>query len=148
MLSRLSFRAKLLLVLFVPFLALVVIAGAGLRDRFGALRAQEQYGELAKPLRSLDSLSRALENESVVTAWWAGATGDQVTSAEAALDATKAMLEESRFRLAGAQKAARAGGHISRDDLGAAKVTVDKYQSEVIVGQAAVKEARILVRQA
>jgi signal transduction histidine kinase len=93
MLSRLSFRAKLLLVLFVPFLALVVIAGAGLRDRFVALRAQEQYGELSKPLRSLDSLSRALENESVVTSWWAGATGDQVTAAQAALDDARARTD-------------------------------------------------------
>ena len=38
--SRLSFRAKLLLVLFVPFLALVVVAAAGLSDRFTALHAQ------------------------------------------------------------------------------------------------------------
>jgi hypothetical protein len=38
-LSTLSFRAKLLLVLLVPFLALVVVAGAGLRDRFVAFRA-------------------------------------------------------------------------------------------------------------
>ena len=42
----LSFRAKLLLVLFVPFLALVVVAAAGLSDRFTALHAQEQYGDL------------------------------------------------------------------------------------------------------
>ena len=49
--SRLSFRAKLLLVLFVPFLALVVVAAAGLSDRFTALHAQEQYGDLSGPLR-------------------------------------------------------------------------------------------------
>ena len=45
-----SFRAKLLLVLFVPFLALVVVAAAGLSDRFTALHAQEQYGDLSGPL--------------------------------------------------------------------------------------------------
>ena len=44
--ARLSFRSKLLLVLFVPFLALVVVAAAGLSDRFTALHAQEQYGDL------------------------------------------------------------------------------------------------------
>jgi signal transduction histidine kinase len=115
MLSRLSFRAKLLLVLFVPFLALVVIAGAGLRDRFVALRAQEQYGELSKPLQSLDSLSRALENESVVTSWSAATTGDQVASAQAALDDARARTDsaarafradESRFLDAGVSAAA------------------------------------------
>ena len=45
--SRLSFRAKLLLVLFVPFLALVVVAAAGLSDRFtDAARA----GAVRRPL--------------------------------------------------------------------------------------------------
>ena len=68
--SRLSFRAKLLLVLFVPFLALVVVAAAGLSDRFTALHAQEQYGDLSAPLRSLDAASRALQNESVVSSWY------------------------------------------------------------------------------
>ena len=66
LMSRLSFRAKLLLVLFVPFLALVVVAAAGLSDRFTALHAQEQYGDISAPLRSLDAASRALQDESVV----------------------------------------------------------------------------------
>src|SRR3954467_14428121 len=69
LMSRLSFRAKLLLVLFVPFLALVVVAAAGLSDRFSALRAQEQYGALAGPLARLWDASRAIENESVVSSW-------------------------------------------------------------------------------
>ena len=38
LIARLSFRSKLLLVLFVPFLALVVVAAAGLSDRFTARR--------------------------------------------------------------------------------------------------------------
>ena len=70
LMSRLSFRAKLLLVLFVPFLALVVVAAAGLSDRFTALHAQEQYGDLSGPLHSLDRASRALQNESVVSSWY------------------------------------------------------------------------------
>ncbi|MFN8025198.1 MAG: nitrate- and nitrite sensing domain-containing protein [Acidimicrobiia bacterium] len=69
MLKKLSFRSKLLLVLFVPFLALVVVAAAGLSDRFSALRAQEQYGALAGPLARLSEASRAIENESVVSSW-------------------------------------------------------------------------------
>src|SRR5437763_14600656 len=90
MLSRLSFREKLMIVLFVPFLALVVVAGAGLRDRFTALRAQEQYGELSNPLQSLGTLSRALENESVATSWWSSATGDQLAPASTALASARA----------------------------------------------------------
>ena len=70
MLSRLSFRSKLLLVLFVPFLALLVIAGAGLGDRFTALRGQEQYGALTEPLSTLHTVSGALEREAVVNQWY------------------------------------------------------------------------------
>ena len=73
--SRLSFRSKLLLVLFVPFLALVVVAAAGLSDRFTALHAQEQYGDLSGPLHSLDDASRALQNESVVSSWYVAGAG-------------------------------------------------------------------------
>ena len=74
LIARLSFRSKLLLVLFVPFLALVVVAAAGLSDRFTALHAQEQYGDLSGPLHSLDDASRALQNESVVSSWYVAGT--------------------------------------------------------------------------
>ena len=74
LMARLSFRSKLLLVLFVPFLALVVVAAAGLSDRFTALHAQEQYGDLSGPLHSLDDASRALQNESVVSSWYVAGT--------------------------------------------------------------------------
>ena len=87
MLSRLSFRAKLLLVLFVPFLALVVVAAAGLSDRFTALHAQQQYGNLSAPLRSLDDASRAIQNESVVSSWYVpsrGAPSDELALARRA----------------------------------------------------------------
>jgi signal transduction histidine kinase len=78
-LKRLSFRAKLLLVLFVPFLALVVVAAAGLSDRFSELHAQEQYGTLVVPMRSLGDLSRAVQDEAVVTSWYsAGGRGADV----------------------------------------------------------------------
>src|SRR3954469_4143396 len=85
LMSRLSFRAKLLLVLFVPFLALVVVAAAGLSDRFTALHAQEQYGDLAGPLHTLDDASRAVQNESVVSSWFvAGAAAPPAPQLNAA----------------------------------------------------------------
>ncbi len=75
MLKRLSFRAKLLLVLFVPFFALMTVAAAGLSDRFSRVRAQEQYGSLAPALTALGGLSRSLENEAVVSAWYEASGG-------------------------------------------------------------------------
>ncbi len=96
MLSRLSFRAKLLLVLFVPFLALVVVAAAGLSDRFTALHAQEQYGDLSAPLHSLDDASRAIQNESVVSSWYVAGSGDPSGELQAARTRTDAAVREFR----------------------------------------------------
>ncbi|HEX5587220.1 MAG TPA: nitrate- and nitrite sensing domain-containing protein, partial [Acidimicrobiia bacterium] len=95
MLTRLSFRSKLLLVLFVPFIALVVVAGAGLNDRFAALYAQEQYGQVSGPMRSVDSLSRALQNEAVVSSWFVSADGEPTVELQAARERTDAA--ESAF---------------------------------------------------
>jgi signal transduction histidine kinase len=110
-LSRLSFRAKLLLVLFVPFLALVVVAAAGLSDRFSALAAQQQYGELSEPLHSLNQASRALENEAVVSSWYLAdqeAAGTELTAARARTDAAVAQFRshEQAFADAGLNGAA------------------------------------------
>ena len=69
MLKKLSFRSKLLLVLFVPFVAVVVLAGAGVSDRFAAQRAQDEYGSLAQPFAALRDLSSALQHEAVVSQW-------------------------------------------------------------------------------
>ena len=113
--SRLSFRAKLLLVLFVPFLALVVVAAAGLSDRFTALHAQEQYGDLSAPLRSLDAASRALQDESVVSSWYvAGTTAPPTTELTEARARTDAAVRDFRaneqaFADAGLGPAAGAG---------------------------------------
>ena len=99
--SRLSFRSKLLLVLFVPFLALVVVAAAGLSDRFTALHAQEQYGDLSGPLATLDSASRALQNESVVSSWYVGSGGApaaELDKARTRTDAAVARLPRSTSR--------------------------------------------------
>ena len=119
LMSRLSFRAKLLLVLFVPFLALVVVAAAGLSDRFTALHAQEQYGDLSAPLRSLDAASRALQDESVVSSWYvAGTTAPPTTELNAARARTDVAVRafranEQAFADAGLSPAAgaRARGH-------------------------------------
>src|SRR4051812_13418407 len=94
--SRLSFRAKLLLVLFVPFLALVVVAAAGLSDRFTALHAQEQYGDLSAPLRSLDDASRAIQNESVVSSWYVASNGEPADALAAARQRTDAAVRTFR----------------------------------------------------
>jgi HAMP domain-containing protein len=96
-LKKLSFRSKLLLVLFVPFLALVVVAAAGLSDRFSALRAQEQYGAVAAPLNRLSDASRAIENESVVSSWSVAGTApsDELFTARKRTDAAvKAFLAD------------------------------------------------------
>src|SRR3954462_10105403 len=90
--SRLRFRATPLLVLFVPFLALVVVAAAGLSDRFSALHAQEQYGSLSEPLRSLDDASRALQNESVVSSWYVASAGAPAAELDKARDRTDAAV--------------------------------------------------------
>jgi len=95
--SRLSFRAKLLLVLFVPFLALVVVAAAGLSDRFAALHAQEQYGDLSGPLSTLESASRALQNESVVSSWYVGSGGAPAAELEKARSRTNDAVREFRL---------------------------------------------------
>ena len=89
--------SKLLLVLFVPFLALVVVAAAGLSDRFTALHAQEQYGDLSGPLRSLDQASRALQNESVVSSWYVASGGAPKAELEKARAVTDATVKEFRL---------------------------------------------------
>src|SRR5262245_59566813 len=94
--SRLSFRAKLLLVLFVPFLALVIVAAAGLSDRFTALHAQEQYGDLSGPLHTLDAASRALQNESVVSSWYLSSNGAPAAELDKARARTNAAVREFR----------------------------------------------------
>jgi signal transduction histidine kinase len=110
-LSRLSFRAKLLLVLFVPFLALVVVAAAGLSDRFTALHAQQQYGDLSAPLHSLDDASRAIQNESVVSSWYVAGNGDPSGALRTARTRTDAAVrdfraDEQAFAAAGMSAAA------------------------------------------
>src|SRR5439155_15308758 len=96
LLARLSFRSKLLLVLFVPFLALVVVAAAGLSDRFTALHAQEQYGDLSGPLHSLDDASRALQDESVVSSWYVASSGAPAAELDKARTRTNAAVREFR----------------------------------------------------
>ena len=112
MLKKLSFRSKLLLVLFVPFLALVVVAAAGLSDRFSALRAQEQYGALSGPLTRLSEASRAIENESVVSSWSVAGTAptDDLFGARKRTDAAVSafLADKQQFAESGIGSAALA----------------------------------------
>src|SRR4051794_33947032 len=112
--SRLSFRAKLLLVLFVPFLALVVVAAAGLSDRFTALHAQEQYGDLSGPLHSLDQASRALQNESVVSSWYVASGGAPKAELEKARTRTDATVKEFPLNEQAFATAGRSPPHSAR----------------------------------
>ncbi len=75
MFQGLSFRSRLLLVLFVPFLALIAVSGAGLSDRFSDLHAQEQFGGIRGSLDSLGQLSTALEHEAVASSWFVTSRG-------------------------------------------------------------------------
>ncbi len=141
--SRLSFRAKLLLVLFVPFLALVVVAAAGLSDRFTALHAQEQYGDLSGPLRSLDQASRALQNESVVSSWFVasgGAPKAELDQARTRTDATvkEFRLNEQAFATAGLSPAALA----ALDATNRGFEDIDKERAKVDVQTATAASTR------
>jgi signal transduction histidine kinase len=131
--SRLSFRAKLLLVLFVPFLALVVVAAAGLSDRFAELHAQEQYGDLSGPLATLDTASRALQNESVVSSWYVGSGGAPAAELDKARSRTNAAvrdfrLNEQAFANAGLSPTALAALDAANrgfDDIGDERAKID-----------------------
>jgi len=140
LMSRLSFRAKLLLVLFVPFLALVVVAAAGLSDRFTALHAQEQYGDLAGPLHTLDDASRAVQNESVVSSWFvAGAAAPPATELNAARARTDAAVSVFRANepafvdagLAPAAAAALVAANRGFDEIAGMRAQVDVRSAAV-----------------
>ena len=133
MLSRLSFRAKLLLVLFVPFLALVVIAGAGLSDRFATLHAQEQFGGLEHPLTTLHNVSGALEREAVVNQWYVSTNHDgAVPIATARSDTDNAVqsfrVAEAQFR--NADIGAAAATSLEKVDAGLVQLDAERQRIE------------------
>ncbi|MFI5046820.1 MAG: nitrate- and nitrite sensing domain-containing protein [Acidimicrobiia bacterium] len=140
MFTRLSFRAKLLLVLFIPFLALVVIAGAGLSDRFTTLRGQEQYGNLEQPLARLHDLSSALEHEATLNAWYVngGHNGsipiaDARANTDAAVDAFRGV--EGAFAAAGlgdAVVAAREGVDAGLVQLSAERARIERQPVDAV----------------
>ncbi len=133
MLSRLSFRAKLLLVLFVPFLALVVIAGAGLSDRFEALRAQEQYGGLAQPLSSLHDLSGALEREAVVNQWYVSTNHDgavPIATARSETDDAVAQFRAAETHFRNADIGASAATSLEKVDAGLVQLDAERERIE------------------
>ncbi len=68
LLRKLPFRTRLVLVVSVPLLVLVGFAGFTIKDRFDALGAAEQYGQLVGPFEALTQVSRAVGDEAVVSA--------------------------------------------------------------------------------
>src|SRR5262245_35747444 len=77
----------------------------GRGGRVAEVRAQEQYGELVTPLRALDELSRALQDEAVVTAWYMStdrASSVPLGVARAHTDAAIAAFASSQSTLADA----------------------------------------------
>jgi signal transduction histidine kinase len=66
-------------------------------DRFTALHAQEQYGDLSGPLSSLDQASRALQNESVVSSWYLASGGAPAAELGKARSRTDAAVKQFRL---------------------------------------------------
>ena len=132
MFRRMSFRAKLLLVLFIPFLALVVIAGAGLSDRFTTLRGQEQYGKLEQPLARLHDLSGALEREATLNSWYVNDAHNgsiPIANARAATDAAVSAFRavEGVFTTSGLGEAAQE----ARERVDAGLVQLDSERARI-----------------
>ena len=95
MLRNLRFQSKLVLVLMVPLCALAVFSAIGVRTRQSVLDAHQQYTELSKPFGALSSLSAALEQESVATAWFVATSSAQGDGAlENARGATDDAVEQ------------------------------------------------------
>jgi RNA polymerase sigma factor (sigma-70 family) len=68
---------------------------------------------------------------------------------EAALRATMSSKEESARRYSAMTKARQASrGSVSDDDYAAVRITMDRYHSEVVVKEAELLEAQILLKQA
>jgi signal transduction histidine kinase len=132
-LKNFSFRSKLLLILFVPFLALVVIASAGLNDRFDDLRAQEQYGSLEQPLDALHGLSRALQREAVLNQWYVNAGRDgsiPIANARAATDDAVTQFRALEPRLRSADIGEAGAGLLNNVDSGIAQLAKERARVE------------------
>jgi signal transduction histidine kinase len=129
--SKLSFRSKLLLVLFIPFVALLVIAGAGLSDRFDTLHGQEQYGHLAEPLARLHTLNAALEREAALNQWYVNSNHDGSIPIADARSATDAAVEGYRAvegTFAGAGLGPTASAASDRIDAGLVQLRAERQR--------------------
>ena len=69
MVRKLPFRSRLVLVVSVPLLVVLGFAGFTIKDRFDALSAEEEYSRLVGPFEALTTLSRALDDEAVLSQW-------------------------------------------------------------------------------
>jgi signal transduction histidine kinase len=77
MLRNLRFRSKLVLVLAVPLVALLVFAAIGINGRLDVLDSTQRYEKLVETDAALDQVSRALEDESIASRWYAAAQGTE-----------------------------------------------------------------------
>ena len=69
MVRKLPFRSRLVLVVSVPLLVVLGFAGFTIKDKFDALSAEQEYSRLVGPFEALTNLSRALDDEAVLSQW-------------------------------------------------------------------------------
>jgi signal transduction histidine kinase len=100
LLRKLPFRTRLVLVVSVPLLVLVGFAGFTIKDRFDALGAVKQYGNLVGPFEALTNAARAIGDEAVVTADPTASKADLHAARRATKEAVAA-LDAAQPQLAG-----------------------------------------------
>lgn len=103
-LAKLPLRSKLVLVVSVPLLVLVLFAGVAIKDRFDALVAQEQYGELVGPFEALTAVGRTVATEGVASEAFVGdqpGSRELLDQARADTDAAVASLQVEVGTIAG-----------------------------------------------
>jgi signal transduction histidine kinase len=142
MLRNLSFRSRLVLVVSVPLLVLVVFAGFMIKDRFDALAAEQQYGNVVVPFQALTRVARTVGDESLVVADPATPTS-KVTAARRDTVAAAAALRAALPQLEGqvSSTTVRAAQHVA-DGLDGLSDT-GAYSS---VGAAALSAASAVAR--
>jgi signal transduction histidine kinase len=107
MLRNLRFQSKLVLVLMVPLCGLAAFSALGMRARLSVLTEHEHYAELTEPSAALSSLSSALEQESVASAWFVATGGAQ---GEVDLDEARAKTDSAVEQLEAAGSGFQAAG--------------------------------------
>jgi HAMP domain-containing protein len=81
-LARLPLRSKLIAVVSVPLFVILVFSGFGISGRLDDLDGQRQYSRLRAPNDALATLQTSIEDEGVLTTWYAAAKRDPVVGAK------------------------------------------------------------------